>query len=282
MIDVDLCSMKPKAISTTLMPPLFFPVKPQPHITETLNPHIQGALAWLQWTSSAPSMPVSQQSIPGRKLPSATLGVPPPTGVEYPLSLEGVDSAMPKLMATSSQALQHMAMPGDILITIPISNSPSLPPVSKTPTVASIPSAPSSEDCPRADPGTLSEEVLQLQREMNAAMGQLLTTRASMDSHQRRLVSNTKSTLHQNEAMTAATIKEAKAHCTATIREAEATSAGHTHTLQQSLGGSMQDLECEAIEKEEQDCQSFLEACGAALQTCPPKPVGYSCTPCSC
>ena len=36
----------------------------------------------------------------------------------------------------------------------------------------------------------------------------------------------------------------------------------------------MQDLECEAIEKEGQDCQSFLEACGVALQACPPEAHG--------
>ena len=64
-------------------------------------------------------------------------------------------------------------------------------------------------------------------------------------------------------------IKEVKAHYTATIREAEAAGVEYAHTLQQSLGESMQDLECEAIEKEEWDCQSFLEACRAALQVCP-------------
>ena len=47
----------------------------------------------------------------------------------------------------------------------------------------------------------------------------------------------------------------------AAIRETEATGGDHTHTLQQSLGESMQDLEHEAIEMEEWDHQSFLEAC---------------------
>ena len=166
--------------------------------------------------------------------------------------------------------------------TVPISHLPSPPPASKTLTVASVPSTPQSGTCPRADPGTLSEEVLQLQREMNAAMGQLLTTRASMGSHQRRLVSNTETTLHQNEAKAAKAIKEAKAQCaamiwdaeatcTVIIREAETACVGHTHILQQSHGESMQDLEHEAIDKEGWDCQSFLEACRAALQACPPE-----------
>ena len=80
--------------------------------------------------------------------------------------------------------------------------------------------------------------------------------------------------MHQNEAKTAMVIKEVKACCTATIREAEAASADHAHTSQQSLGESVQDLEHEAIEKEGWDHQSSLEACGAALQACPPKACG--------
>ena len=171
-------------------------------------------------------------------------------------------------MSTSSQVLQCVATPNSVLTTIPISHSPSLPPASKTLTVASVPSALQSEAHPRADPGTLPEEVLRLQREMNAAMGQLLATRASMDSHQRRLVSNTKTALYQNEAKTAVAIKEAKAHCAATIREAEAAEVDHAHTLQQSLRESMQDLECEVIEKEGWDTKSFLEACRVGLQAC--------------
>ena len=155
-----------------------------------------------------------------------SLGCSTPTRVEDPLGPGGADSATPKLMATSSQALQCATTSDDILTTIPISHSPFPPPTSKTPTVASIPSTPWSEDHPRADPGALSEEVLWLQREMNMAMGWLLTTRVSMDSHQRRLVSNTKTAMHQNEAKTAMAIKEAKACCTATIREAEAAGAG--------------------------------------------------------
>ena len=93
---------------------------------------------------------------------------------------------------------------------------------------------------------------------MNIARGWLLTTRASMDSCQRRLVSNTKTALHQNEAKSTKAMKEAKAHCTTVIwdaeamcavtsREEETTCAGHAHTLQQSLGESIQDLECKAI-----------------------------------
>ena len=160
MIEVDLCSMKPKAISTTPVPPLFPTIEPQPNITETLNLHIQGALEQLQQTLPATSMPVSQHSTPRRKLPSMALGAPPPTRVEDPLGLEGADSSAAELLPTSSQALQHMAMPDDIPTTVLISHSPFPPPASKTLTVASIPSTPQSGTHPRADQGTLSKEVL--------------------------------------------------------------------------------------------------------------------------
>ena len=118
MIEVDLCSIKPEAISTTPAPPLFSAIEPWPNITETLNLHIQRALEWLQQTSPTTFMPVSQHNTPRRRLPSAALGAPPFTRVEDLLGLERADSAMPELMATSSQALQCAAMPDDILTTI--------------------------------------------------------------------------------------------------------------------------------------------------------------------
>ena len=62
--------------------------------------------------------------------------------------------------------------------------------------------------------------------------------------------------------------------CAVAIRWAETACADHANTLQQSLGESMQDLEQKAIEKEGWDHQSFLEACRAALQACPPEAHG--------
>ena len=63
------------------------------------NLHHQGALKQLQWTSPATSVPISQHSMPIRKLPSVALGALPSTRAEDPLSLEGMDSAVPDLMA---------------------------------------------------------------------------------------------------------------------------------------------------------------------------------------
>ena len=48
----------------------------------------------------------------------------------------------------------------------------------------------------------------------------------------------------------------------------------HAHTLQQSNGEHMQDIEREAIEEEGRNHQSFLTACRVALQACPPEACG--------
>ena len=101
------------------------------------------------------------------------------------------------------------------------------------------------------------------------AIWQLLTTRASMDSCQKKLLSNIETAIKETKPFYIAAIWDAEAKCAAAIREAETTSADHTHILQWSPDGSIQDLECKAIEKEGQDHQSFLEVCGAALQVCP-------------
>ena len=96
---------------------------------------------------------------------------------------------------------------------------------------------------------------------MNRAMGQLLTTRESIDTHCRKQVSDTKTTFCQNEAQTAEAIKEVKAHCATVIQDAEATCAAAIR----------EDIEREPIEEKGRDCQSFLTACRVALQACPPR-----------
>ena len=135
---------------------------------------------------------------------------------------------------------------------------------------------------PGADTGALPTEVILLQEEMNNAMGCLLTTRASVDTHQRKQVSDFKMALHQNEAKAAKAIREAKACCgaairevevccAADIREAESHCADQAYTIQQSHNNNMQCLEREAIKEERKNCQSFLATYGMALQVCPPR-----------
>ena len=67
---------------------------------------------------------------------------------------------------------------------------------------------------PGADMGTLPEE-------MSNAMGHLLSTRASIDAHQRKQISDFEMAIYQNEAEATEAIREAKTHCGAAIREAE-------------------------------------------------------------
>ena len=112
LIEVDLSGVEPEDIITTLqaptttpVPPLFpaAVIDPPCDIAMAINLHIQGALEWLQWTSPMTSTPISQHSTPGRKPPLAALGALPSTRAEDPLGLEGMDSAIPGLMGTSTQ-----------------------------------------------------------------------------------------------------------------------------------------------------------------------------------
>ena len=68
-------------------------------------------------------------SVPGhttlRRPTSAALGTPPSIGVKDPLGLERADSAMAKLMATSSQASPQVAMPDDTVNAAPLASHPS-------------------------------------------------------------------------------------------------------------------------------------------------------------
>ena len=173
--------------------------------------------------------------------------------------------------------------------------------------VTSAPTTPPTKTPSGADTGALPDEVIQLQKEMNLAMGWLLRTRASMDACHQKQVSNTETAFHENEAEATEIIREAKAHCTimiweaeavntatsqeaegacsatirkveamctAAIREAETTCADHACTLQHTHRDSMQGLQREAIEEEGKDCQSFLATCRVALQVCHPEAHG--------
>ena len=114
--------------------------------------------------------------------------------------------------------------------------------------------------------------------EMNAALEQLLMTKATMDSCWRELALNTDIAMCQNEVQAAKAIreaemyqKEAEFHCAATIKEAEACHAIHDCALQQSHKESILELEHEAIAEEGQNHWVFMEACGAVLWVYPPK-----------
>ena len=149
---------------------------------------------------------------------------------------------------------------------------------------------------------TLPDNVLHLQEEINKAMVHLLTVRALVDTHQQRIISEMEVIHCQNEIKTSEAIRKVQAHYAATlgnakstygsamrkaeathsastseaednhttaIRKAEAASAVQASKLQQVHQETMWNLEDEALEVEKHACQSFLQACGVALQACP-------------
>ena len=79
------------------------------------------------------------------------------------------------------------ATPRDSSAIVQVSHSPSLATASKSPGAASTPSDHQSQALARAGPSNIPQEVAQLQKEMNVALGQLLTTKFALDSHQREL-----------------------------------------------------------------------------------------------
>ena len=119
-------------------------------------------------------------------LSDSTSERPTSAALRAPHSAKMEDSSMP--VATSSQASPWVAMPED---TVPISQAPE---------VASTPTSLPTKTPTGADTDVLPAEVIQLQEEMNMAMGWLITTRASMDAHCRKQVFNFEMAFCQNEA----------------------------------------------------------------------------------
>ena len=142
---------------------------------------------------------------------------------------------------------------------------------------------------------------------MNDAMVHLLTFRASVDACWQRLIPELEPIHCQNEtealevingveshyvvalcnteavytvamgemeAICLASTREVKTTHTTTVREAEAARAAQTSKLQQTHLDTMQALEDKALKEERHSHQSFLWACGAALQACPNEALG--------
>ena len=133
-------------------------------------------------------------------------------------------------------------------------------------------------------------------------MVHLLSARAAMDTHCQRIILETEISPCQNEIGTSEAIREIKAWYAATIgdaenaygtairnveavhlastsevevtwatgiRKAKAANAAWASKLQWQHQEAMQNLEEKALEEEKHAHQSFLWACGVALQACP-------------
>ena len=159
----------------------------------------------------------------------------------------------------------------------------------------------------------LSNDVLHLQEEMNDPMVNLLSARATIDMHCKWVLSETEVGHCQNEIDTSKAIREIKALvcpamigdakaaygttirkveaiCLAStskaeviwatrIRKAKAANAVQASKLQWQHQEAMQNLEEEAL-KEKCTHQSFLWACGVALQACPNDTLAKLMYPC--
>ena len=85
-LEMDLTHVQPEGMTTaiqaptTTLVPTHSPadaIKPPCDFAMAINQHLQGALEWLQWTSSTASTPVSQCSMPWKEPPLAALGPHP-------------------------------------------------------------------------------------------------------------------------------------------------------------------------------------------------------------
>ena len=155
--------------------------------------------------------------MPGRKPPSVALGALPSTRAADPLSLEGTDSAIPDLMATSSQASPCLwSHQKNIPSIIQVSHSPSLPTVQKTLEVASIYPTPQSQAPPQGySSWPVRWGALTARGDEHGLGVAARMTKATMDSHRRELVLKTDIAMCQNEAQATEAIKEAEVHCAA-------------------------------------------------------------------
>ena len=162
------------------------------------------------------------------------------SGEEVPFGAGKIDSDSPKRMPPSPQGSSQTGMADDMAHTC---HSPSLPPLPRTPEATSVPSALHSQASPRAIFNTPSDEVLHLQEEMNNAMSHLLTLQASLDAHQWRLVSDTETTLHQNEAKASEAIKVVKACYATSILETEALYVSVIKEVEANYSTSIMEME---------------------------------------
>ena len=155
---------------------------------------------------------------------------------------------------------------------------------------------------PKPSGGAPPTDVGHLQEKANKALGELLTTKSSINTHQQKLVWELGTELCQNdsettesikeakaictcatqdaEALCSATIKEAKATCTHTIQEAKALcsmairdaeiwGASQAISLHQAHAKSIQCLEEQAIQEEGKSQLDFLLTCQATIQASP-------------
>ena len=140
-MELDLGSVQPASVTTTIQAPTTTPVLPpspatsvklSDDIATSINQQLQGALEWLQWASPTISTPVSLHSMPKRESLSVALGAMTPSEVtEGPPGLNEEDPAIPAQMASPTQVSAQAVMSEDVPSITHISHSPSPPTMPK-------------------------------------------------------------------------------------------------------------------------------------------------------
>ena len=205
-------------------------------------------MEWLQQATLIAAASTSQQSMPRKQSPSAALGgLPAGNYLEDPLRPEGADATTSGLMVTLTSMIPIMMQ---ISQNLPIPTGASscilatLWPLQPTLPMLSHHFLTQPQALAKDGPTGFPDGVLQLQREMNVVMEQLLAKRATMDFQCRELELNAELTACLNDAQAAEAIKEA-----------EVCHQNTTCALQQAHQDNVLALECEAKVTEAQDHQ---------------------------
>ena len=263
LIEVDLSSMQPESMTTAIPVPTTTLVLP-PSLANTIEPHSDIAVAinlqlqghWNGCSGLPPiaSAPTSQYSMPRREPPLAALEALPSTReTEDPLRPEGMDSAIPALMATLMQMSLWVAPPA--LLTLLTHCSSQLCRRHQRWWACGHP--------PRVIPVGLLDKLLVLQEKMNMALEWLLTNRATGDLCCKELDLNMELAAHLNEAQATEAIKQAEVCHTTTAC-----------ALQWAHRESVLVLEHQTKVEERWDCQVFVEAFRVAIWACPTETYG--------
>ena len=216
---------------------------------------------------------VSRNSMP--KIPNPIVVLRPP-----PYNLRGLFRPVDTSSQVSASNATEMAEAS-------LADIPTISPIAKT---------------PGSSGGTPPADTSHLQKKANKALGELLATKSSIDTHRQKAVwelgmelchndsemtesikaarATWTETTWDTEALCSATVKEAKATCTCTIQEAEALcsaairdaeiqGATQANLLHWKHTKTIQQLEEQVIQEEGKSQIDVLSACQATIHACP-------------
>ena len=197
LLQVNLSSMKPRDETPIGLVPLIasMPLSSMQHAMEHPSEIATSMTVELQ-ELLLQAMPNTSDPVPGhpapRRLPSVTLGFWPLTEEEGSQQSERIDSATPALAVT--------LMPGDDPCTSTITSASPVSPAPKTIQVVSVSPVcqPKISLWPKL--AELSEELLQLQEKLTAALEYLLTVRGAVDLRWQELDLQVELSKHLNDA----------------------------------------------------------------------------------